>query len=99
MDLATYKASLEAQEPPADLGVPLQALWWAGKGEWHTAHDLLQDQPDGNGSAWVHAWLHREEGDHANARYWYNRARKTPVTVPLQTEWDDIADSLIQGKT
>ncbi len=99
MNLVTYKASLEAKDPPVDLGVPLQALWWAGKGEWHKAHDLLQDQPDGNGSAWVHAWLHREEGDNANARYWYNRARKTPVSVPLQQEWDDIADSLIQGRT
>ena len=99
MDLTTYKTSLEAKEPPTDLGVPLQALWWAGKGDWHTAHDLLQNQPDANGSAWVHAWLHREEGDNANARYWYNRARKTPATVPLQTEWDDIANSLIQGQT
>ncbi len=99
MDLATYKASLDAQEPPAGLDVPLQALWWAGKGEWHKAHDLLQDQPDDNGSAWVHAWLHREEGDNANAGHWYNRARQTPVTVPLQTEWEDIAASLMQGQT
>ncbi len=97
MNLKSFKATLDGAQPPADLGVPLAALWWAGKGQWETAHNLLQDQPDDNGSAWVHAWLHREEGDIPNARYWYNRARRTPVSVPLQEEWDDIAQNLLES--
>lgn len=100
MDLDTFKASLAQDRPPAEISLPLQALWWAGKGQWHTSHDLLQDQPDHNGSAWVHAWLHREEGDLANARYWYARARKTPVEDrPLSAEWNDIATRLLRGET
>lgn len=95
MDVNVFKESLVQAEPPPAVGIPLQALWWAGKGEWRAAHDLLQDQPDGNGSAWVHAWLHREEGDIANARYWYARAGKTPSSAPLQTEWDAIVRALI----
>lgn len=94
MDVNVFKESLVQAEPPA-VGIPLQALWWAGKGEWRAAHDLLQDQPDGNGSAWVHAWLHREEGDAANARYWYARAGQPPSSAPLQAEWDDIVRALI----
>ena len=94
MDVNVFKESLVQAEPPA-VGIPLQALWWAGKGEWRAAHDLLQDQPDGNGSAWVHAWLHREEGDVANARYWYARAGKPPSSAPLPAEWDDIVRALI----
>lgn len=99
MDLQAFKTSLDQEQPPTQLDVPLQALWWAGKGQWKTSHDLLQNQPDGNGSAWVHAWLHREEGDLSNAGYWYNRASKPAASTPLQEEWDDIARNLLQGNT
>ncbi len=95
MNLIDFKTTFDQEAPPHDLGVPLEALWWAGKGEWKTSHELLQDQPDDNGSAWVHAWLHREEGDIPNAKYWYNRANKPPVSMSLQAEWDDIAQNLL----
>lgn len=97
MNAQGFRASLEQAAPPTGLGVPLEALWWAGKGEWHRSHDLLQDQDDANGSAWVHAWLHREEGDLPNARYWYGRANKPPSDASLPDEWDEIAAGLLDA--
>lgn len=97
MNSTAFRDSLAQEDPPAGISIPLQALWWAGKGEWDRAHDLLQDQPDDNGSAWVHAWLHREEGDLPNARYWYGRAGKPASNETLETEWDDIANGLMQS--
>jgi hypothetical protein len=97
MDAQGFRASLEQAAPPEGLGVPLEALWWGGKGEWHRSHDLLQGQDDANGSAWVHAWLHREEGDLPNARYWYGRADKPPSEASLTDEWDEIAAGLLNA--
>ncbi len=64
-----FRASLSASHPPAGLPPALEALWWAGKGVWERAHALVQDEP-GAEAAWVHAYLHRVEGDLANAGYW-----------------------------
>ena len=61
---------------------------------WDRAHELAQDQDDKNG-AWVHAHLHRVEGDLRNAGYWYRRADKSECTAPLETEWDDIATAIL----
>ena len=66
MDLQTYKASLDTDAPPNDISNALQALWYDAKGDWDKAHELAQQQPDPIG-AWVHAYLHRVEGDESNA--------------------------------
>ncbi len=81
--------------PPVDLSQPQLALWLAKAGRWHEAHDLTNDIPDPYG-AWIHAYLHREEGDLGNASYWYYRAKKeTPAqSVTLDEEWHQIANSL-----
>lgn len=73
----------------------LQALWHEAQGNWHKAHHIAQDieTPDG---AWVHAYLHRKEGDLWNADYWYRRAGRTRPEVPLEEEWEEIAQSLLQ---
>jgi hypothetical protein len=80
--------------PPAGWPPALQALWHQGKGDWDRAHQLAQGQDDAEG-AWVHAHLHRAEGDVANARYWYRRAGREPSTVPLDEEFAAIAAALL----
>ena len=80
--------------PPTHLGGTLQALWWDRRGDWDRAHALVAED-DSPAAAWVHAYLHRREGDAANARYWYRRAGKAAATGPLDAEWTEIAAGLL----
>nr|WP_208408065.1 hypothetical protein [Variibacter gotjawalensis] len=75
----------------------LRALWWAGKGDWDAAHKLAQDD-DSQDGAWVHAYLHRVEGDISNARYWYGHAGKPPRSDELAAEWQAISEALISAR-
>jgi hypothetical protein len=93
MDLARFKQSVGETAPPP-LPSAMQALWWDAKGDWHKAHECAQAQDDTDG-AWVHAYLHRKEGDQSNAGYWYRRAGKSPATTTLDAEWDAIAAALL----
>ncbi len=97
MDLAAFRASLSAAEPPANLGQGLRALWLDARGNWDGAHDAAQADRGGAGD-WVHAYLHRKEGDAGNAAYWYRRARKPICSAPLEEEWVEIADTLLKGQ-
>ena len=90
------RASLAAAEPPAGVTPALQALWYAAKGDWDKAHDLTQ--PGGNELDWVHAYLHRVEGDLSNAGYWYRRAGQPVATTPLDEEWGALASTFLAGK-
>ena len=92
--LAAFKASLARSSPPADLAPPLAALWHAGRGEWDAAHTLAQDDRSRD-AAWVHAYLHRQEGDRFNAAYWYRRAGRTVAEGPLEDEWQAMAATLL----
>ncbi len=94
MDLSAFRASLNATTPPVELSTSLQALWWAAQGDWHRAHNLVQDDP-GAEAAWVHAYLHRQEGDLGNAAYWYRRARQPVCTQPLDDEWEALSRALL----
>lgn len=94
MNSAAFRNSLSAAAPPSGLGMASQALWWDAKGDWQTAHECAQAQEDAAG-AWVHAYLHRKEGDLANAGYWYRRAGKPAGTGSLSAEWDAIVDGLL----
>ena len=96
MDLSTFKHSLGQDVPPEGLGQALAALWHEAKGDWDQAHRLAQGRKDANG-AWVHAYLHRIEGDLSNAEHWYRRAGKPPSTAPSVQEWDEIAGALLEG--
>jgi hypothetical protein len=87
------KATLSNDTAP-DLGPLLRALWHDARGEWGQAHDLAQSVDDKSG-AWVHAYLHRKEGDLGNAAYWYRRADRPVATDPLEAEWDRIATALL----
>jgi hypothetical protein len=91
------RTSLSAEEPPAGLDSALEALWHAAKGDWDKAHALAQSREDANG-AWVHAYLHRVEGDQSNAGYWYRRAGRPHAAVPLQQEWEEIAAALLTSR-
>lgn len=95
MDLDGFRASTTAASPPAGLGHALRALWWDAKGDWDKAHECAQAQDDKAG-AWVHAYLHRKEGDLSNAGYWYRRAgRARPEDATLDAEWAAIAAALL----
>jgi hypothetical protein len=91
-----FRASLDAAAPPAGASPALAALWHEAKGDWHAAHSLAQDEDNADG-AWVHAYLHRVEGDLANAGYWYRRAGKPASQQPLPDEWATIVRSLLAG--
>ena len=94
MTVQEFRASLAEPNPPADLGFALAGLWWDGKGDWTKAHESAQ-QDEGPAGSWVHAYLHRKEGDTANAAYWYNRAGKPRAQGSLRDEWTAIAESLL----
>ena len=96
MTLQEFKDSLLNDEPPRDLSVGLAGLWWDAKGDWVRAHESAQ-QDEGPDGAWVHAYLHRKEGDNSNAGYWYRRASKPPSRESLDCEWAEIAASLLSG--
>jgi hypothetical protein len=71
-------------------------LWWDAKGDWTKAHEsALQDE--GPAGAWIHAYLHRKEGDSSNAAYWYQRAGKPPGKMSIDEEWDQIAGALLES--
>ena len=96
MTLAEFRRALSRRTAPGGLSPELTALWWAAKGDWNKAHELVMDA-SGQDAAWIHAYLHRFEGDLDNARYWYRRAGRTPATGPLEAEWDAIATILLQA--
>ena len=92
--MADFKASLSGAAPAPGLDAPLAALWWAAKGRWDEAHKIVQDEKTAD-AAWVHAYLHRVEGDLGNAGYWYRRAAKPAAAGPIDTEWEWIASALL----
>jgi hypothetical protein len=94
MTPAAFMHSLRERLPPETIPAALEALWWAAKGDWNKAHEIAQSD-DGADAAWVHAYLHRLEGDLANARYWYARAGRPPATGRIETEWDVIVEALL----
>ncbi|QDQ42003.1 hypothetical protein kam1_758 [Methylacidiphilum kamchatkense Kam1] len=94
----TFQEFLELIEkedtPPSSLSAPLQALFYEKKGQWARAHNLIQRHEDTD-SCWVHAFLHRKEGDIPNSKYWYARAGKA-MGKDFDSEWKEIVLSLIE---
>lgn len=81
-------------KPPPGLGAALQALWHEAHGEWDRAHVQAQAARSREGD-WVHAYLHRKEGDEGNAAYWYSRAGRPVAEGSLAEEWTAIASELL----
>jgi hypothetical protein len=95
MTLDAFKASLTASTPP-EVGPLLQALWYDARGDWDRAHRVAQDIDEETG-AWIHAYLHRKEGDSANAAYWYRRAGRPVASGSLEDEWTGIVRVLLES--
>jgi hypothetical protein len=93
---AAFQLTLSHKVPPRAVSAPVAALWWAKKGDWDKAHKLVMDEASAE-AAWVHAYLHRVEGDLGNARYWYGQARRPPARGALEAEWEAIVAELLAG--
>ncbi|MEM8915451.1 MAG: hypothetical protein AAGC83_06415 [Pseudomonadota bacterium] len=94
LTLDSFRASIDLEAPPSSLSPALTALWYAAKGDWEKAHTVAQSDQSTDGS-WVHAYLHRVEGDLGNANYWYGRAGKSAPETSLDEEWAAISAALI----
>jgi len=94
VNVTDFKASLSGAAPAPNLDAPLAALWWAAKGNWDRAHGIAQDEETPE-AAWVHAYLHRVEGDIGNAGYWYRKAGKPAASGALDAEWEEIVQALL----
>ena len=94
MDVSGFKASISEERPPEQASLALQSLWHAAKGDWETAHNVAVEDKSASG-AWVHAYLHRVEGDLSNAGYWYRKAGRPEASNSLQEEWGQIAEALL----
>jgi hypothetical protein len=94
MTFSEFKEGLTGSAPPADASVYLQCLWFDHHGNWEKAHELIQDLGDKK-AAWIHAYLHRKEGDIWNADYWYRKATKERPACSLDEEWEEIAKQLV----
>ena len=93
MTLKDFKSTLSSSAPPA-VSETLKAMWFDGKGDWEQAHNVAQDIHTLEGS-WIHAYLHRKEGDAGNAAYWYSRARQPVCKSSFEEEWNAIVAALL----
>ena len=95
MRFGEFRDSLNFDDPPKGVSPLLVALWWDGKGNWTKAHEIAQkiESPD---AAWVHAYLHRKQGDQGNAGYWYGRAGKPHSMAALDAEWEEMARAFLE---
>nr|WKN36851.1 hypothetical protein K4G66_31285 [Tunicatimonas sp. TK19036] len=94
MTLEEYKSTLEQPKAPDQLNNPLKALWYDARDDWEKAHEFAQMENDSE-SAWVHAYLHRKEGDTLNAQYWYTRASRSMPDQTFTEEWEIIVKNLL----
>lgn len=94
MTTEEFYKTLAGSAPPSSLSPCLQALWHDAKGGWEKAHAIIQDITDAD-AAWIHAYLHRKEGDTGNADYWYRRAGKKRPAIPLEQESEGIIKALL----
>jgi len=95
MTLSDFQLSLNKATPPKNLSQNLQALWYDGKGNWNKAHNLADGSPYADAD-WVHAYLHRKEGDNWNANYWYRRAGKKMPKCSLAEEWERLVTHFLE---
>ena len=96
MTLDAFKQTTSQNQPPNDLNPFLLSLWFDAKGDWERSHEIIQELED-KSSAWIHAYLHRKEGDTMNADYWYRRAGRTRPIQSLEEEWNSIASALLNS--
>jgi hypothetical protein len=96
--LDSFRNTVSAAAPPADVSPALQALWWAKKGDWNKAHHCCQQHEDDADCNWVHAHLHHQEGDMRNAGGWYRRAGKPAAACSVDEEWSSLVAEFLSRK-
>lgn len=96
MNYDEFKKSLSAQNPPEESSPLIESLWYDAQGDWKTAHYIAQGIVSEE-AAWIHAYLHRKDGDITNAAYWYNRAKKKIPDGSFEEEWEGIVKSLLKN--
>jgi len=75
-----------------------EAVERALDGDWQAAHGIVQEHDTDALAAWIHAVVHRMEGDSANARYWYRRCgRELRENVSTRAELQEIRAALFVG--
>jgi hypothetical protein len=94
MTYEEFQSSLTAESPPQDLPPLAAAMWWDAKGDWARAHEIAQELNTAD-AAWVHAYLHRKEGETSNAAYWYGKAGKPLCLTTFKEEWIEIVQRMI----
>ena len=94
MTINQYLASLAKDSPPKGISPYLKALWLERRGDWKQAHEIVQEIDDST-AAWLHAYIHRREGDQNNAAYWYAQANKPVSQATLDDEWTEIVEALL----
>ena len=94
--LQEFKQSLDDQFPRKEWPLTLKVLWHDGKGDWQKAHTIAEGGTNQE-MAWVHAYLHRKEGDRWNAEYWYRKANKSLPNITLDEEWDALVDYFLSN--
>lgn len=95
-DFEEFATTLKFPAPPPKWPEGLKSIWYDAKGDWHNAHELAQVIPSAAGS-WIHAYLHRKEGDEYNARYWYGRANRVFPGQSLDGEHREIVEYLLRN--
>jgi len=96
MDYTQFLETLEYDEPVVNWPDGLRALWYDAIGDWEASHNIAQDLHTDLGS-WIHAYLHRKEGDEFNAEYWYRRANRSVPTITLDEELKQMVEFVILG--
>lgn len=94
-NLEKFHMSLKASEPHHDFSAGLKSMWWDLKGNWEASHDIAQEMTSHDGS-WIHAYLHRKEGDRFNAEYWYRTANKSFPQITLEEEQKELIAHFIE---
>jgi len=98
MTFEEFKDTLVLEDPPAGLGAPFLSLWKDARGDWEAAHRVVQSD-ESSEAAWVHAYLHRKDGDLANVSYWYLRAHRSMPSSSSEEEWERIVRALLSLPT
>lgn len=95
MELQKFIETVSHNEPPKEISDYLKALWYDKKGDWESAHSIVQILNDKN-AEWIHAYLHRKEGDSFNASYWYRKANISKPEISLDEEWKRLAELFLR---
>ena len=94
---AAFQNSLAEPSPPTNWPRGLKALWYDAKNDWEGSHDIAQEMHTNLGS-WIHAYLHRKEGDEFNAGYWYRKAGRAFPNITLKKEHREIVEHILATK-